>query len=180
MDEKIPLVQDTELVQRAVDLAERAHRGQTYGGKPYLGHLVSVVNNLHIFQVWTPVLEAAAWLHDAVEDTETTVDDVRAACGDDVAALVSAVTDEPGKNRRERAQRTYPKIGSLPDAVVLKLADRIANVESCWDTRDTRLFMYQREYQAFRAALCRESAGAGVLRMWAHLDKLLGWSGATR
>lgn len=167
-----------DIVSSAIAFAYQAHRGQTYGGKPYVAHLVAVVSNIHLFSFRTDVLEAAAWLHDAVEDTEVTIADVRQTCGDEVAELVFAVTNEDGKNRKERNARTYPKILAVPGALTLKLADRIANVESCWETRNSKLFMYQREYHDFRKALYREARSpeeVGIILMWNRLDELLGW-----
>jgi (p)ppGpp synthase/HD superfamily hydrolase len=160
--------------EKAIARAAAAHQGQRYGDFPYLTHLLSVVENLHRFGVATPELVLAGWLHDAVEDTDLTVEDVRAEFGDTVAELVYAVTTEDGKNRKERNARTYPKMAAIPEAVRLKLADRIANVESCWQTQDSKLFMYQREYRDFRQSL-RDDSDQVALAMWNHLDKLLGW-----
>lgn len=163
-----------DLVPTAAAWAVRAHQGQRYGDLPYTSHLVAVVGNVHRFGVASDELEAAAWLHDAVEDTEVSISEVRSAFGDRVADLVFAVTTEPGKNRRERNAATYPKLAATPGAVRLKLADRIANVEQCWLVRDARLFMYRKEYASFRAAL-RDDADHVALAMWKHLDGLLGW-----
>lgn len=164
-----------DLVSAAISLAVRAHHGQTYADKPYVGHLASVVNNLHLFGIQSEPMIAAAWLHDSVEDTSVTIEDVKRTCGNAVAELVYAVTNEPGKNRKERNARTYPKILAVPGAVAIKLADRIANVESCWATRDSKLFMYQREYRDFRNALREDNPEFAVGSMWDHLDELLGW-----
>ena len=174
--------QDT--VPRALTLAANAHEGQLYGDKNYIYHLFCVVEVLRRYEIDTEVMVAAAWLHDSVEDTEVTTEQIRAGFGDDIAELVFAVTSEEGKSRRERNARTYPKISVVPGATALKLADRIANVESCWAERDSRLFMYQREYKGFRKALRSQEAdvpdfkgeASWVVRlMWDHLDKLLGW-----
>lgn len=156
--------------------AIRAHRDQRYGDRPYASHLIDVVENLRRFGVDTPELVAAAWLHDTVEDTAVTVQEVAERFGPRVAALVSAVTTSPGPTRKERLVHTYPRIAATEGAVLVKLADRIANVEACWSTRDRRLFMYREEYPAFRAALRVEGE---VPQMWAHLDRLLAHTPAT-
>ena len=163
-----------DLIGKAMALAARVHRGQRYGPHPYLFHLMQVVANLERFGVSNPDLEAAAWLHDAVEDTDLTLEDVRGALSARVAELVDAVTVEDGPNRKTRYAKTYPKIKATPGAVALKLADRIANVEHSWATRDSRLFMYQREYRDFRSAL-RDPAAGQTKPMWDHLDGLLGF-----
>lgn len=158
----------------AIALAKKVHEGQKYGEDDYTEHLLTVVENLTRYDVATLDMKVAGWLHDAVEDTDLTIEEVRTEFGDRVADLVYAVTTEDGKNRRERNARTYPKMATVPGAIRLKLADRIANVESCWATQDTKLFMYQREYRKFRQAL-RDPSDAKALVMWNHLDQLLGW-----
>jgi len=89
-----------------------------------------------------------------------------------VANLVRAVTDEPGNNRKQRKIATYPKIRAYGiEAVALKLADRIANVEHCIEVGNTSLLqMYYKEHLDFSKAL-RE---AGELTdLWSKLDALL-------
>jgi (p)ppGpp synthase/HD superfamily hydrolase len=157
--------------------ASKRHRGQMYGQKSYVdGHLAPVVALLRRYGFDHPAVVAAGWCHDVVEDTETTIDEVRGMFGETTARLVWAVTSEPGKNRKERNAATYPKIRAAGrDAVAIKLCDRIVNVEECWVTRDAKLFMYHREYRDFSLALRREEDGPVVLSMWDRLDKLLGW-----
>lgn len=169
-------------LSKAVATAAAMHRSQLYGEKLYVSHLADVVRNLHHFgflqmqleEGLFASLEIAGWLHDVVEDTDMTIEEVRAEFGDTVAELVWAVTNEPGVHRRARNKATYPKIAKNPVAVLLKLADRIANVENSWETRDARLFMYQREYRDFRTAL-RDPSYEPAREMWKHLDDLLGW-----
>jgi guanosine-3',5'-bis(diphosphate) 3'-pyrophosphohydrolase len=171
---------DSSKVQRARALALRAHADQHYGDQPYLVHLEHVVDILERFGVTTETangeaLLCAAWLHDTLEDTQleaTVIASIDAVTLD----LVQRVTDEPGASRGERKERTYPKIAAQPLAVVLKLADRIANVSACLESdteRATRkLEMYRGEYPKFRAAL-RDVNGEWLEAMWAHLDGLL-------
>ena len=171
-----------DLLEKAVAKAAVMHHGQLYGEKMYVSHLADVVHNLHRFgflqlhlgeKVFT-TLEIAGWLHDIVEDTEMTIEEVRSDFGDEVANLVWAVTTEEGANRKARNAATYPKIAATPGATILKLADRIANVEESWRTQDTRLFMYKREYRSFRKAL-HDPTYKPAQEMWKHLDGLLGW-----
>jgi len=163
-----------------MEFATAAHEGQTYGdGRPYTAHLADVVGVLDAYGISGEPMVAAGWLHDTVEDTGVTIEDIKESFGDLVADMVYAVTDEPGKNRRERHEATYPKTAGNPGGVIIKLADRVANVQNCWDTQNSMLFMYQREYKGFRKALkgvkmpphLEEPAKA----LWSHLDKLLGW-----
>lgn len=109
---------------------EHAKKNQTWSeGRPYLDHLDAVEAVLVRFGFDKPkslehqALRIAAYAHDLLEDTEVTVDRVRWYLGEEVAALVMAVTNEEGKNRAERHLKTYPKTKATPWAVVLKLAE---------------------------------------------------------
>lgn len=116
----------------------------------------------------------ARWLHDAVEDTDMTVAQVELMFGKRVADLVYRVTNEQGKNRRERHEKTYPKILASDDAITLKLADRIANVEASIETSDNdKIGMYLKEYEGFRNKLHKDGTHDA---MWRHLDFLLNGS----
>lgn len=163
----------SDLERRAADFARSAHEEQEYGGGSFHElHLARVVATLRRYGTDDPELLAAGWLHDVVEDTETTVDDLRAGFGDDVADLVWRLTDEPGANRKERQRNTHAKIREDARAVRVKLADRIANVESSFEQRSPLRGMYRKEYRRFRDDLWR----AGEYpEMWERLDALLGF-----
>ena len=166
----------TDKITEARVRAAHAHQGQKYGNLPYMDHLNDVVEVLKEFGFKSEEYQVAGLLHDTVEDTSMTIEGLRARFGDDVAQLVYAVTQEPGRNRRERIAATLSKTASYPAAIPLKLADRIANVRSCWKNRDSRLFMYQKEYRDFRKALRNATVADHALRsMWTELDELLGF-----
>ncbi len=86
-----------------------------------------------------------------------------------------------GKNRKERNECAYNRLEEYPAAVILKLADRIANAEACAKTRDHRLEMYQKEYPGFKTRLERlgkfiyppDIPEGLAARMWERLDKVL-------
>ncbi|MAW89156.1 MAG: phosphohydrolase [Phyllobacteriaceae bacterium] len=112
--------------------AARAHAGQVRedSGEPYVNHLAEVAAFLSALEPFDPVLVTAAWLHDVVEDTAFTLDDIQMLFGSEVAELVSDVTDPPGikgKARRDR-QVTHTR-ESGPRVKLLKLADKTSNVE---------------------------------------------------
>lgn len=162
---------EPELVERARELAIAAHGEQRYGKSPYRVHLEEVDQVVRRF-AHDDVMRAAAWLHDTVEDTGLTLDQVRAAVGDEVAAIVAAVTDEPGENRKARKAATYAKLAAASTAArAVKLADRIANVEATIAHGRGDLFsMYAGEHAAFRAALY---VSGELDPQWSHLDQLL-------
>lgn len=173
----------TEQYNKAATIAQQAHENQKYGSRPYATHLVQVIEVLKRFgyQVseadFNPLyarLQIAAWLHDILEDTVLEYKHLEYEFGGDVADLVWKVTDEPGRNRKEKKMATYPKIKSDPLAVILKLADRIANVEASIELHkegNKNLFgMYQKEYGEFKQNLYTTE---GPQAMWQRLDELL-------
>jgi (p)ppGpp synthase/HD superfamily hydrolase len=160
-----------EVVERASEFARRAHAGQDYGGGAFHEkHLGRVVATLRRFGVADPVLLAAAWLHDTVEDTTVTIEDIRQEFGDDIADLVWRLTDEPGKNRKERHFLTHQKIRGRAEAVCVKLADRIANMEASIEQRSHLRGMYRHEHSAFREHLYLPGEWEDI---WTYLDALM-------
>lgn len=158
------------LLWEAFDLATTAHTGQKYGEDPYGVHLLEV---LDIVRKHTsdPDLHAAALLHDVIEDTSMGRADIAAWCNPRVVALCDAVTDGDGQNRRERKERPYRLIPKTPGALLIKLADRLANMRACLRTGDKRLAMYVKEHEAFDALLYD---GDPVLRpLWADVRKIV-------
>jgi (p)ppGpp synthase/HD superfamily hydrolase len=171
-------------LKRARDFASIAHGDQRYDHRPYTAHLDEVREVAFEFGVTDEDVLIATLLHDSIEDTPTTPEQVTAQFGDRVASLVQAVTNEPGKNRKERNVKTYPKIRSTPGAVTLKMCDRIANVRNCWMTAQklgsdkknkSLLGMYKSEYGAFRKALKEDNVSETDQKLWAELDRLLAW-----
>lgn len=144
------------------------HEGQRYGERPYTVHLAAVREVLSWagFDDAHP-LAAAAWLHDVVEDTGVSREEVRERFGEEVASLVWAVTGVGG-SRKERNLDAYSKIRALPQAAILKLADRIANVEASATVPD-KLAMYRREHPGFEEAL----SGLGTPPLWERLRAAL-------
>lgn len=160
------------IIKKAKEFALERHGNQKYGEYPYAYHLRKVVGVLERFEAGSPLLVSSAWLHDVVEDTNVTIEEIDRIFGENVADIVWRVTTSSiGKNRKERHIKTYPKIRGRREAVLLKLADRIANSEQCCAGGNPRLHsMYQKEYPAFREALYRQDE---FPEMWDLLDALL-------
>jgi len=138
-----------------LSFAIERHGDQRYGSRMYSHHLLAVVKVLMDVGVGIGghdyALLTAAKLHDIVEDTETTIDEVRHLYGDEVADYVWAVTGV-GENRKERNKSQYAKIAALPKAAILKVADRIANAEAVLAEGKVGLAeMYLSEHRAFAA-----------------------------
>jgi guanosine-3',5'-bis(diphosphate) 3'-pyrophosphohydrolase len=123
------------LVSEAADFAARRHSGQQRkgrGSEPYVNHLAEVANLLSIAADGTDAeLVAAGWLHDTIEDTATTREELAQKFGDRVAALVVEVTDDmtlPKQERRQKQIVDAPR--KSPGAKLIKIADKISNIRA--------------------------------------------------
>ena len=160
---------------RAREFALTAHGDQRYGEFPYSRHLAAVRAVLDDFG-YGGDLAVAAWLHDVVEDTPVTREEIEAAFGAEVRDLVWAVTGV-GPNRKLRNLDAYTKIAAHPRAVVLKLADRTANAEAS-PPESSWMAMYRTEHPTFKAHLGGLLAGdPTVARMWSRLEDRLDLDG---
>lgn len=159
-------------IESAAHFAKVAHGEQKYGNFPYVYHLQKVFETLQRFGCQDENILAAAWLHDVVEDTNVTREQVALFFGKTIEDLVWRVTNAKGvgKNRAERHAVTYKKIVESNDALMLKLADRIANTEESIARNPKLLQMYKKEYKGFREALYIPGVHE---KMWKHLDKLM-------
>jgi len=142
-------------LRKAFLLAIEKHKHQRYGDHPYAIHLYDVVNILVEFGYDEEKYLAAAWLHDVIEDTPTHYSEVQQNTSEEVAELVFALTDEIGRNRRERKEKTLPKLLACPDALVVKLADWIANLRDARSNNPGYLQMYKKGFPDFEAK-CRD------------------------
>ncbi len=126
---------DVSLIERAYATAEKAHRGQMRkSGEPYITHPVAVATILAEVGMTSPTL-AAALLHDTVEDTDYSLEQLTADFGQAIAQLVDGVTKLDKIRYGERAQsETLRKmiIAMSRDIRVLliKLADRLHNART--------------------------------------------------
>src|SRR6266566_9616613 len=123
------------LVSEAADLAARRHNGMQRkgrGSEPYINHLAEVANLLAgVTDGADAELVAAGWLHDAIEDTATTREELAETFGTRVAALVVEVTDDmtlPKAERRQKQIVDAPR--KSPGAKLIKIADKISNIRA--------------------------------------------------
>lgn len=119
-------------------------------GTPYINHPVGVANYLSQAGVDQIEVLQAALLHDTVEDTDTTLDEIELKFGKKVAGIVAEVTDEKGleKAERKRLQIIHARHASK-EAKLVKLADKLYNIKdlerslpSGW-TNERRLEYYK-------------------------------------
>lgn len=148
-------------------VAVKAHSNQSYDDiYPYEKHLDDVVDVLKRFG-FSGKYVVAGYMHDILEDTGFSYNDIKKHFGVEVAEMVFCLTDELGRNREERKSKTLPKTASNSDAIIVKLADRIANIE-----HGGKIDMYTKEYAQFKGALFLNTPSDGR-DMWLHLEKLL-------
>jgi guanosine-3',5'-bis(diphosphate) 3'-pyrophosphohydrolase len=120
-------------LMEATMFAADKHRGQKRKdarGTPYINHPITVVNLMTKVGGITDI-EAlqAGMLHDTIEDTDTTPEEIEARFGYAVRSLVMEVTDDKKLDKQERKRIQIEKAPSLsPRAKVIKVADKIANL----------------------------------------------------
>jgi (p)ppGpp synthase/HD superfamily hydrolase len=96
----------------------------------------------------------AAWGHDLIEDTRVSYNVVKQNLGQEAADIIYALTNEKGKNRKERANdKYYEGIRNTPGAVFVKLCDRIANAQYSKMTGSRMFEMYKKENNHFLDSL---------------------------
>jgi guanosine-3',5'-bis(diphosphate) 3'-pyrophosphohydrolase len=122
----------SELIARALAKATEAHAGQTRngsGGLPYIEHPRMVAATLAI-RGYDEATLAAALLHDVVEDSDTTVEELRAEFGDEIADLVAALSDDESiesyRDRKDEHRRRVAEVDG--DALAIYAADKLTNM----------------------------------------------------
>ena len=129
---------DTKLLDRAIVFAVRAHAGTERRGKgfPYIVHPLEAVEIVATMTADQELL-AAAVLHDTVEDTDTTMEQIRAEFGERVAEIVAAESDEAHEsqdsieNWRKRKQAAIDRLaGASRDTKMVALGDKLSNMRA--------------------------------------------------
>ena len=137
-------VADRQLIEKAYAFAAQAHEGQKRkSGEPYMIHCVAVAQLLAELRLDAQTISAAL-LHDVIEDTPTTLDDLEKEFGIDVARLVDGVTKidrlptdveamkggKAGNRELEYLRKTFLAMGSDIRVILIKLADRLHNMRT--------------------------------------------------
>ena len=165
----------------ALRFAAQRHRAQRRKGAlatPYVNHPIEVAEILvRVGGVDDPVTVRAALLHDVVEDTDATLDEIEAEFGPEVRAVVAEVSDDKSlpKQERKRLQVLHAP-GLSVRAKHVKLGDKICNVTDLvhdpprgWD--ETRLREYL-DWTEQVVAGCRDASPA----LGAHYDEVLAYA----
>lgn len=167
------------LLEKAKGLALTSHgiTNHFYGknGKhPYSFHLKGVLDVAERFIHLIPVEKreivlGAGWLHDSEEDARLTYNDIKSFTNEEVANIVHAVTNNRGKDRKERADADYYNgILKTEYALFVKLCDRIANVSYSKTIRSSMFKKYKNENSDFQKSLY----DGRYTEMWNYLTNL--------
>jgi len=126
-----------QIIEKAYEFAAKAHEGQLRNsGEPYITHPVAVALILTSLELDIPTL-AAALLHDVVEDTDATIQDIEKHFGVEIAALVDGVTKlsrmdfrSKEEQQAENLRKMFLAMGKDIRVILIKLADRLHNMRT--------------------------------------------------
>jgi (p)ppGpp synthase/HD superfamily hydrolase len=162
------------LILLARTFAGRAHRGQVrkYTGEPYINHPVEVADIVRRHN-GSPEMIAAALLHDVVEDTDVTLDDIRREFGEAVANLVEDLTDvsrpDDGNRATRKAMDREHTARASAAAMVIKAADLISNTSSIVEHDPNFAKVYLKEKRALLDVMFKIKH----MDIWKEADNML-------
>ncbi len=166
---------DIERIKAAFELAREAHSKQfRKSGEPYILHPIAVARIIAVELELGANPIMAAFLHDVVEDTDYTIDDIRQRFGDDVAFLVGVVTKKK-KEHYERSKQVdnYQQILESVQydvrALLIKLADRLHNMRTLDSMRPDKQMKIAGETDYFYAPLANR---LGLYHIKSELENL--------
>ena len=132
------------LIKKAYDFANKKHENQyRKSGEPYIIHPINVAYNLATWGMDTPSI-CAGLLHDVVEDTSATYQDIQVGFGEEIAQIVDGVTKlaDAFSDLEEKQTKNYTKLfGAMEKdirVIIVKLADRLHNIQTLTYLRPDR------------------------------------------
>ena len=143
---------DVELITKAFNLAKEAHEGQLRkSGEPYIIHPVAVAKILSELNMDSQTI-CAGLLHDVIEDTKYTYDDIKEMFGENIADIVEGVTKIKNLNYKKADEAQAENIRKMVLAmskdirvVIVKLADRLHNLRTLEYMTDEKRYRIARE-----------------------------------
>lgn len=174
------MMKDRELTREVREYAMEAHGDQRYGDRPYVAHLDAVAALTSLVTSEDRLrLMTVAYLHDVLEDTPVTREELRERWGSSVAEAVALITDPDAQTRKERKKLLHERLAQTDErteagrmALLVKVADRLANVWECVATKqDGLLKMYRKEHADFRRAAYRPGMCDS---WWEEIERRLG------
>jgi (p)ppGpp synthase/HD superfamily hydrolase len=144
--------------RRSREFAVKAHGDQKYGDNPYSYHLDKVVNNATKFGGNEKQIQAA-YLHDVLEDTSVSKEELEQNFGKEITNIVDLLSNTGNK------EETFKRIRTNPDAVFVKLCDRLANV-----SEGQKNNKYKKEHPLFKSILYKKGE---FDELWNKIDSIL-------
>jgi guanosine-3',5'-bis(diphosphate) 3'-pyrophosphohydrolase len=141
---------DLKLLLRALEFSARQHRDQRrkdVAATPYINHPIALASCLaNEGQVTDPATLSAALLHDTIEDTEATPEELEREFGDEVLSIVCEVTDDRNLARAVRKRLQIEHAAHISDAAkLIKLADKICNLRDIAENPPTDWSLERRQ-----------------------------------
>jgi len=166
---------ELKLMQKAFEFARKAHSWQTRKtGEPYILHPIAVATIAAEELALSSHMVIAAFLHDVVEDTDYTIDDIRREFGDDVAFLVNVVTKHKKEKYVDSLQvdnfrQMLNAVQFDIRALLVKLADRLHNMRTLSSMRPDKQMKIAGETDYFYAPLANR---LGLYHVKTELENL--------
>jgi len=150
------------MLKDAIDLAVKWHRPENRKGQingmslPYIIHPFQVMRSVWSWGAGTDVTLSASMLHDALENTNLTYYELDGVIGEEAAKVVQELTYEGDKDAKKEYMKTFRS--SSIDALIIKIADRINNVQDFMTTKpDYAQKYFDKAQDLFDALLLRKS-----------------------
>ena len=169
---------DQKMIEDAYHFAEKKHAGIIRkSGEPYIHHLIEVAYIVATLQ-GGPVTIAAALLHDVVEDTDTTVEDIEKIFGEETARIVDSLTKIQRLKLSKRTQEEFEAedhrkifLGMAKDVrvIIIKLADRLHNLRTIEALKPERQHALAKETLEVFAPIAHR---LGIYRVESELEDL--------
>ena len=169
---------DQKMIEDAFHFVEKMHAGiLRKSGEPYIHHLIEVAYIVATLQ-GGPVTIAAALLHDVVEDTETTVEDIEKMFGEETARIVDSLTKIQRLKLSKRTQEEFEAedhrkifLGMAKDVrvIIIKLADRLHNLRTIEALKPERQHALAKETLEVFAPIAHR---LGIYRVESELEDL--------
>lgn len=161
-------------IAQALGFAIAKHGNQKYGKNPYSVHLLRVAEIMYEVapagHSLTDDVISAALLHDSLEDTNTTEEEILGMFGENVLDIVKACTKTDDDLCRKCAfKKTVKLLKASYWGVPVKLADRLANMEFSLQENSPQMKMYVKEYSEFKSLLYVQGE---FEPFWAKLDEV--------
>lgn len=148
------------------------HLGLKFHGEMlFIKHLNDVYKVMKRFNVEDETILMACYLKNFLEETNVPLGEIAFTFGKEVADIVNRLTHNEGSNKVETLTKTYAKIKGHEAATIVKLCERISDVEvALSEKKHNQIRIYQQDYRLMKELMFVDGIAA---KMWDKLDQLL-------